>query len=239
MRPTVVRNLTLRVKEIIQRTYNVTSVRLGLDEPVPFMAGQFMKVILGEGRDLQHYLSISNSPTETGFVEFTKKISESAFSKRMVELKSGDLVKVQLPLGKFTLEGNERAKIAFLSGGIGITPIRSMCKYIVDKNLGTDSVLIYANRTFRDIAFHEDFDEMQKQYPKLRVCHVLSEAEPGFKRTTGRVNAEVIRIEIPDFKERKFYICGPPMMVEGMKKILMGELLLPGENIITENFQGY
>ncbi|MDI6809136.1 MAG: FAD-dependent oxidoreductase [Candidatus Eisenbacteria bacterium] len=231
--------VALKVKEVIQRTHNVVSVRLGLIEPVEFKAGQFMKVILGEGKDLEHFLSISNSPTETGFVEFTKRISESVFSKRVIGLKNGDIVKLQLPLGKFTLEGNERAKIAFLSGGIGITPIRSMFKYMVDKNLGTDSVLIHGNRTSKDIAFREDFDEMQKRYPKLRVCHVLSEAEPGFKCTVGTIDAQIIRTEIPDFKERKFYLCGPPMMVEAMKKILSDELALPKDSIITENFQGY
>jgi len=230
---------TLKVKEIIQRTYNVKSFRLALDAPLEFKAGQFMKVMLGEGKELEHYLSFSNSPTEIGFIEFTKKISESSFSKRLCGLDSGDEVKIQAPLGKFTLEGNESAKIAFLSGGIGITPIRSMCKYAADKNLGTDIILVYSNRTIKDIAFREDFNQMQKVYPKLKVVHVLCEIEPGFKCSVGHINAQVVKKEVPDYLMRKFYLCGPPAMVEAMRKILAEELLLPKENIITENFQGY
>ena len=49
----------------------------------------------------------------------------------------------------------------------------------------------------------------------------------------------VIRKEIPDFVERRFYICGPPAMVEAMKKILQDELAVSKENVITENFTGY
>ena len=231
--------LQLKVKEIIQRTYNVKSFRLEVSQPVEFKAGQFMKVILGEGKELEHYLSISNSPTEKGFVEFTKRISESPFSKRLCALMPGATVKVQLSFGKFTIEGNESAKIAFLSGGIGITPIRSICKYVVDKNLGTDLILVYTNRTIKDIAFREDFVAMQKQYSKLKVAHVLCEAEPGFKCTVGLINAQIIKDEVPDYLERKFYLCGPPAMVESMRKILAEEMAFPKENIITENFQGY
>jgi len=114
-----------------------------------------------------------------------------------------------------------------------------MCKYAADKNLGVDIALLYANRSIKDVVFKEDLDQMQKQYPKLRVCHVLCEPAPGFKCTVGLINTQVIKNEIPDFMERKIYLCGPPGMVEGMKKILESELKVPQENIITENFQGY
>ena len=231
--------LTLKLKEIIQRTYNVKSFRLSLDAPLEFKAGQFMKVILGEGKEFEHYLSFSNSPTEKGFIEFTKKISESAFSKKLCGLQPGDEIKVQAPLGKFTLEGNESAKIAFLSGGIGITPIRSMVKYAVDKDLGTDMILVYANRTVRDISFHQDLEEMQKQYPKFKLAHILCEPAQNFTCSIGLMNAQIVKNEVPDYNERKFYLCGPPAMVESIKKMLMVELRVVKENIITENFQGY
>jgi ferredoxin-NADP reductase len=227
------------LKEIIQRTYNVKSFRLSLDVPLEFKAGQFMRVTLGEGKELEHYLSFSNSPTEIGFIEFTKKISESAFSKRLCGLKPGDTIRVQAPFGKFTLEGNESAKIAFLSGGIGITPIRSIVKYVVDKNIGTDMVLVYANRTIRDITFHQDLEQMQKRYPKFKLAHILCEPAPNFTCNIGLMNAQIVKNEVPDYNERKFYLCGPPGMVEAMKKMLLEELKVKKENIITENFQGY
>jgi ferredoxin-NADP reductase len=217
-----------KIKEIIPRTYNVKSFRAEINEEVDFKAGQFLQVTLNNDPNLKRYLSISNSPTETGYLEFTKKLTESDFSQALNSLKVGDSLKVKYPFGKFTLDESCK-KIAFLSGGIGITPIRSIAKYAADKKLGTDIILLYGNRTEEDIVFKDDFEQMQKEYPKFKVAHLIGQ----------RMDKEFIQKEAPDYKERKFYLCGPPAMVEAMKKILLIELGLPEASIITENFQGY
>ena len=227
-----------RIKEIIQRNYNVKSIRLEAAGILDFKAGQFLAVKLQDNPQLKRYLSISSSPTERGYLEFTKKITESDFSKTLDNLKINDSVAIQYPFGKFVLD-ETFPKIAFLSGGIGITPIRSICKYVVDKNLGNDIVLVYSNRLVKDIVFKDDFDAMIKSYPALRVAHVLCEAQPGFQCTVGRINQEVIKNEIPDYQERKFYLCGPPQMVEAMRKILTEELGVDSKMVMMENFQGY
>ncbi|MHB8155548.1 MAG: ferredoxin--NADP reductase [Candidatus Omnitrophota bacterium] len=227
-----------RIREVIQRNYNVKSFRLEIPGALDFKAGQFLLVKLKDDPQLKRYLSISSSPTEKYYLEFTKKLTESDFSKTLDNLKSGDQVVIQYPFGKFVLD-EAFPKIAFLSGGIGITPIRSICKYVVDKNLGNDIVLVYSNRSVKDIVFKDDFDALVKSYPALRVAHVLCETQTGFICSVGRINAGVIKNEIPDYPERKFYLCGPPQMVEAMRKLLAEELRVSPEMIITENFQGY
>ncbi len=219
--------IELKVKEAIQRTSNVKSIRLEIKDEVLFKAGQFLSVTLESNPQLKRYLSISSSPTEKGYIEFTKKITQSDFSRTLDNLKSGDLVKIEYPFGNFTLK-EEFKKIAYLCGGIGITPIRSMCKYAVDKGLDIDITLLYANHAREDIVFGEDFAQMQKNYRNLKVVHLLE-----------RINGQFIKQEIPDYLERKFYLCGPPAMVEATKRIMIEELSFPKENIITENFQGY
>ena len=230
--------LEAKIKEIIPRAYNVKSFRLEVGQNIDYKAGQFLCVSLKTEKECKRYLSISSSPTEKGYIEFTKKITQSEFSRVLNTLNVGSSLIIQYPFGKFTLD-DPYAKIAFLSGGIGITPIRSIAKFVVDEKLDTDMVLVYANRSIKDIIFKEDFDMMQKQHPKLRVAHVLCESAPGFKCVVGLINAQVIKNEIPDYPQRKFYICGPPAMVEAMQKILSEKLLLPKENIITEKFAGY
>jgi ferredoxin-NADP reductase len=230
--------LELKIKEIIQRTYNVKSLRLQVEEEVDFKAGQFLSVQLKTEKELKRYLSISSSPTEEGYIEFTKKLTDSEFSQALNKLQVGDCVIVKYPFGNFTLQDNY-TKIAFLSGGIGITPIRSICKFVVDKKVNIDTVLIYANRSIKDIVFKEDFESMQKLFPKLKVVHMLGEGADNFACKIGRINYQAIKEEIPDYIERKFFICGPPSMVEAMRKILLEELNVSQENIITENFQGY
>lgn len=220
------------------RTYNVKSVRV--DFPgVPFKAGQFLQVSLGEDKALKRYLSISNAPTETGYLEFTKRITDSEFSQRLSSLRSGDALSIQYPYGKFTYEDNPAGKIAFLSGGIGITPIRSISRFVTDRALDVDIILIYANRSINDIVFKDDFDAMAKVSSNIRVAHVLCEPAPDFKCAVGRINSTIISNQSPDYAERTFFLCGPPAMVESMKKILREELSVPETQIVTENFQGY
>lgn len=226
------------IKEIVARARNVKSFRLEAGEGIGYKAGQFLCASLKNEKTCRRYLSISSSPTEEGYIEFTKKITQSDFSKVLNNFKPGDTLIIQYPFGNFTLKGEDK-KIAFLSGGIGITPIRSICKYATDKKLRTDIVLVYANRSIEDIVFKEDFDIMQKENPHLKVSHVLCEPAPGFECIAGLINARVIKNEVPDYAERKFYICGPPAMLEEMRRILTEELSLSGEDIITERFTGY
>ncbi len=227
------------VTDIIPRTHNVASFRFKIEDTFDYKAGQFFFVsIIVEGKEMTKHFSFSTSPTERGYIEFTKRFTDSTYSDALRSLKVGDWARLKGPVGSFTFEG-EYAKIAFLSGGIGITPIRSMCKYIVDRGLHTDMVLLYGNRTARDIVFREDFEAMRRDCHRLKVVHVLSMAGDDWPGRRGYIDARVITDEIPDYRQRRFYICGPPPMVETMKNIVSVELALDEEMIITEDFTGY
>lgn len=235
----MVKELDAKIKEIIRRNYNVKSFRLEIDNDVSFKPGQFLHLSINvEDRQIWRYLSISNSPTEKGCIEFTKKITESEFSKKLDSLQKADLVKIKYPYGTFTLEG-EYKKVAFLSGGIGITPIRSIIKYIVDKAINTDIILLYGNHSIRDILFRDDFDLMQHKSPNLRIVYIISEAQGEWQGRVGRINAQAIIEEIPDYTDRRFYICGPPLMVKSMRAVLEKDLSLSEDKIVTEGFAGY
>lgn len=227
-----------RVREIISRTAAVKSFRLDPGEIADFAAGQFLSVTLGEGKGYKHYLSISNSPTEKGYLEFTKKLTGSDFSRALAALTVGAQVKIEYPFGKFILDPACK-KAAFLCGGIGITPVRSIAKCAADKKQDTDILLFCAFRTVEDIIFRQDFELIQKAYPSLRILYLLSECPPQPGYISGRISAQVIKNNAPDYAERKFFLCGPPAMVETMRVILSDELGLPKANIITESFQGY
>lgn len=227
------------ILEVIKRTYNVKSFRFRRKEEVDFKPGQFFFVTIRIGnKERTKHFSFSNSPSEKDYIEFTKKLTDSEYSKALDQLKAGDWARLKMPYGSFTFEG-EYKKIAFLAGGIGVTPIRSICRYAIDKELDTDIVLLYANRTAKDVIFREDFDAMQKAHPKLKVSHILYEPDEEYPTRVGLINAQITKEEIPDYSERKFYICGPPSMVDALRKILLDGLNLAKEDIITEDFTGY
>ncbi len=232
------------VIDVIQRTRDIKSFRFFVpqDINIDFKAGQyFVLTIKIKGQDATKHFSFSISPTEKGYVEFTKRITDSEFSQALDQLKKNDWARLKLPYGLFTFEG-EHAKIAFLSGGIGITCIRSMCKFATDKKLPTDIVLIYSSKTENDIVFHEDFLQMQNENKKLKVIHALTSPDidkSTWKGKVGHIGSLMIKEEIPDYMDRVFYICGPPKMVDDLKSILSDELRLDKEKIRLEHFTGY
>ena len=226
------------VKEIIPRTYNVTSFRFPRPAALNYKPGQFQFVtIKADGKELSKPFSISSSPTEKTHIEFTKKLSDSEFSTALKALKVGDWARIDAPYGKFTFEG-EHEKIGLLGGGIGITPFMGICKYCTDMRLNTKITLLYGNRTENDIAFRKELETMQQQNMNLKVVFILNEASSGWKGATGLITAEMTKKEIPDYKETVFYTCGPPAMVEIMEK-LIEQLGLPKTQLNREYFAGY
>lgn len=229
------------IKEIIPRGSNVKSFRFEAAGGINFKAGQFFSVTINvEERPSSKYFSFSNSPTEKGYWEFTKRITQSPFSRALVRLKVGDTAHLKLPYGTFTFEG-EHKKIAMLSGGIGVTPLRSICRYIADKGLPADVVLLFGNSTEKDIIFKDDFDAIAERNKNIRVVYTLTSSDigTGWCGKRGYIDEKMIMREIPDFKERVFFICGPPQMVRCLTDLLRERLRTVDDRIKLENFTGY
>ncbi len=230
------------ITQVIRRTRDVLSFRAAAAEGMNYRAGQFMGVtVRSGGQELSKYLSFSSAPTEKGYVEFTKKISGSDFSKALEGLKPGDKITLKMPLGSFLLE-ETAPKHIFLSGGIGITPIRSMWKDAFDRRLTLDAVLLYGNRTPEDIAFRDDLEAIARGANNFRVVFSLDTAEAcpsSWKGRCGFIDAGMIREEVPDLLERVAYVCGPPAMVKHLVCLLREQLQVPEDRIRRENFAGY
>lgn len=234
---------TREATSIIKRAYNVKSLRVPLEEGESFRPGQFILLSLDvNGGELKRYLSISNSPTEEGYLECTKKLTGSDFSSAFDSLKPGDSVNIKFPYGNFTFDG-EHGKIAFLAGGIGITPVRSILKYAVDKKTDTDAVLIYSINSYRDAVFMDDLRDLQKQSNRIKIFNKVfsgwDEKKNDPSCSPGNIDCATIKEIIPDFSERVFFLCGPPSMVKCMEDILTGGLNVRKEAVKKENFTGY
>jgi len=110
--------------EIIQRTPQVKSFRFPIRiRNVSYQPGQFFFLTIKiNGKDALNHFSFSSSPTEKGYIEFTKRITTHEFSQALAAMKPGAWAHLKGPLGTFTLP-KKKQKLAFLSGGIGITPL--------------------------------------------------------------------------------------------------------------------
>lgn len=219
----------LRFLEAIKRTEAIKSFRFSCDEKVDFLPGQFTQLVFdeenGQNSDLNKYLSFSCAPGK-GYIEVTKRISESEFSKRLNRLRPGDGVLFKPPMGNCVFKDDYK-RLAFLIGGIGITPVISMIEYIVEKKINTDIYLLYSNRSTEDIAFKKELDLWRGQNSDLHVVYTL-----------GRINKDMALQHIPDLRERIVFMFGPPAMVDAMKGVCF-DIGCSKDNVIAENFIGY
>jgi glycine betaine catabolism B len=233
---------TVEILKVITRVEGVKSFRLARPENFSFAPGQWLFVHLEiNGTWQKKPLSFSSSPTEKGHIEFTKRITTSDFSKKLDALSVGETVKVGMPYGDFTFDGGSD-KIALLSGGIGITPFRSICKNAVDRDLKADIVLLYGNSSPENIIFKDELDDMAALSSRMRVIYTITSPyapEKGWSGCTGVITGAMVKKEIPDHKERIFFLCGPTGMVECLISMLKNELGIPEHNIRRENFVGY
>ncbi|MCQ6962559.1 ferredoxin--NADP reductase [Methanolobus chelungpuianus] len=226
------------VSEIIRRSEHIKSFRFRRPEDFDYKAGQYIVVTLDvNGKSISKPFSLSSSPTEKEHLEFTKKLTGHEYSDALDSMVKGDTFNISGPYGKMTYEG-EYEKIALLSGGIGITPMRSICRYCTDMSLDTDIVLICSDRSEEDMIFWKELSEMLSLNPHLKVFQTLTRASEGWTGSRDRISETLVRRELPDYAIREFYICGPPPMVDSMVEILRS-LSIPDMRIKKESLIGY
>ena len=231
----------VRLIERIKRTPTVESFRFKPEKKLEFIPGQFARIIFDRdnpsNKDLNKYLSFSSSP-DKDYLEFTKRISRSEFSGRLTSLRAGDEILIQGPMGSCVLKP-EYKKIAFLIGGIGITPVISIVEYVTERSLDTDVYLLYSNRTEEEILFYQELKSWEAANPNIKVCYTVTDCAPQ-ERTCiqGRICKDLFLEQIKDSRDRTFFIFGPPKMVEAMKTICSDVGVKP-EQVRTESFIGY
>jgi ferredoxin-NADP reductase len=157
----------------------------------------------------------------------------------MAEMAPGTTVTLGQPLGALTLPENTATPLAFLAGGVGITPFRSMCRYATDAATSHQITLFYSNRTPEETPFLDELTAMPERNNRLRVVATMTRAGEGSKWSglTGRLGAEMIKGHFSAWESAQYYIAGPPVMADAMKQTLE-EMHIPRERIKIELFAG-
>jgi predicted ferric reductase len=204
-----------RVISVLPETHNTFTLTL---EPVDgpqlrHYPGQFMFLKLRRpGRTSEeHPFTVSSSPTQRGVITATIKQSGD-FTNTIDQTIPGDVALVEAPFGRFSFVHHNAASLLFIAGGVGITPIMSMLRYLRDKEDRRPAVLIYGNRTQQDIIFR---NELTRLPDNVKVVHVLSEPEEDWQGPRGYVTAEIIKEHGgPILDNGHVYLCGPLTMMD-------------------------
>ncbi len=227
--------LILKLKQKIQLSPDVYDFVFGLEKSFNFIPGQYMEWTLGhknpDSRGSRRYFTLASSPTENTLrigVKFYP--NGSSWKKSLFNMApDAEIVASQLS-GEFTLPKDPNKKLVFVAGGIGITPLRSIIKYLIDTKEKRDIILIYSVKTDVDAVYTELFNQASREIGLKTIVNVSDRS--------GFITSGIITKEIPDYKDRIFYLSGPHGMVDGFKKTLIS-LEIPLNKIKTDYFPGY
>lgn len=219
-----------------------------------YNAGQYayfdLDDVVGDNKGPTRHFTISSSPTEN-FIMLTTKIRNSDYKQRLSDLEVGDTVDVRGPEGEFVLPEDKSKSLIFLSGGIGVTPFRSMLNYASDKRLPLKIMLFDSNKNQQNILFKKEFDDLAALNENIKIIYTLSEDNSDMdnvidttdvrKGEKGRINKEMIQkyVDMHTLNNSIYYICGPPDMLKSMRSLLEDEMDIPKERVKIEEFTGY
>ncbi len=235
----------LKLQERFQFGKDIFHFVFAPNKPAKFKPGQYLEWTLGhkdpDNRGNRRYFTIASSPTEQG-VQLGVKFypNSSTYKKALLDMKKGDILTASQLAGEFTLPEDKQKKLVFIAGGIGVTPFRSIMKYLVDTEDKRSIVLFYCNKISSEIAYKDVFDQAEKQLG-TKTVYVLTDKTAVPKDWNGQqgyITPEMIAKEVPDYMERMFYISGPHAMVVAYENVLK-EMSVSRDHIKIDFFPGF
>lgn len=211
---------------------DVVMMRFERPEGFDFVAGQWMRLTLGTAEgDVTATFTIASAPGDD-WLEIATRLSGSAFKTALDALEPGARVGMAGPGGRMGLPGAGR--VAFLVGGVGVTPARSMLRDAAQRGMRFDDALVvYGNRDQECAPYLEEFETMGAV--GVRVVPVFQNADPRWGGERGFITAELVRRYTDPGDGRPYVVAGPPVMVAVMNAVL-DELEISQDRRVIEWF---
>lgn len=209
------------------------------EKPVGYVAGQFIEMYLphdnADARGQKHWFTLSSSPTEKLISVTTKHATDrvSTFKQHLFGLEPGAIITVSEPMGDFVLPKDTALPLVFVAGGIGITPMRSMVKWLLDSGEKRPIRLVYGVKTSEEAAFVGLFEAYG-----AKMDTVVSEPSLGWSGRTGHLSSQLILELAGSSSEQLVYVSGPEPMTEALEAGLLASGV-GKEKLVLDFFPGY
>src|SRR5688572_21508002 len=209
-----------------------------------YRAGQFVDITLIDPAETDaegntRGFSISSAPSED-VIMITTRLRDTAFKRVLQTMPIGTAVKIEGPFGDLRLHHADRPAVV-LTGGIGITPFRSiLTETIRDGGLPYSVVVFYANRRPQDAAFLDELRELAGQDANLTFVATMSGLDPTdpWDGERGHIDGSMLARHLDGVSDAIYYLTGPPGMVKGLRTMLVSSGV-DEDDIRTEEFTGY
>lgn len=196
-----------------------------------FLAGQYIHIYLPisneKGCGGSRMFTVASSPLEKDYVFIATKRGKTIFKKALFNLRPQTSVKFYGPSGSLVIDEIKKSSYVFLAPGIGITPFRSIIKYISQKNLNIPITLLSSFSKTEDVLFYKELMDISKSNSNIKIIYALT-----------RINEKLIKKYIKNINRHLYYIVGPSSFLPDLEEIVSG-MGVPSHKIFLEDFEGY
>jgi ferredoxin-NADP reductase len=210
-----------------------------------FTPGQFIELTLlnpaeSDAEGNSRAFSIASAPYEDSIMVATR-LRDTAFKRVLRNLPLGTEVRVEGPFGHLGLHNDKSRAAVVLTGGIGITPFRSILLNAAKEKRPLRIFLFYGNRRPEDAAFLDELQDLEKQNPNYRLIACMNETEHSQRTWQGEmgvIDAPMLAKHLKGVVSPIYYITGPPTMVQAIHAMLT-DTGVDDDDIRIEEFAGY
>lgn len=222
------RELRGRILEVRRETTDSATlvIKPGWGFEFDYQPGQYVGIgLLVDGRWRWRSYSLTSSPGAAGPATSGRSTSRSTITitvKAMPEgflsthlvggVAPGTIVRLAAPQGNFVMPDPAPASVLFLTAGSGITPVMSMLRTLARRDQITDVLHIHCAPTQSDVMFADELAELARDHPGYRV-------RVRTTRTQGRLDLRRLADDVPDWRERETWACGPQGMLEAAERV--------------------
>jgi NAD(P)H-flavin reductase/hemoglobin-like flavoprotein len=194
------------------RGSDVAVLTIEPDQPLPYLAGQYISVqTLRWPRVWRHY-SIANRPRKDHTLELHVRAVPAGWvsSALVYHTTMGDTVRLGSALGTMVLDDSSTRQILCIGGGTGISPIKAMVEEMTRSDQPRSMQVFFGVRRLNDLYDLGALTRLALRHRWLTVVPVVSD-EPGYPGLTGPVVE--VATDLANWEKHEVYLCGPPPMV--------------------------
>ena len=184
--------------------------------------------------------SLSSAPFEPHLIA-TTRLRDTAFKRVLKDLPIGTELALDAPYGSFTLHNKQSKPAVFLTGGIGVTPVRSIVLQAAHDHTQHTIYVFCSNRRSEDAAFLDEFNHAAGESDNITFIATMTEPEQSkqaWDGETGFIDKDMLNRYLDDLTGPIYYLCGPAGMVRAMRTLL-NDSGVDDDDIRTEEFRGY
>ena len=206
-----------------------------------FEAGQYLEWMLphkqSDSRGERRYFTIASSPTEDVIrLAFKYVAGGSSYKNALLNLEPGQQIIASQLAGDFLLPKDRSQKLGFIAGGIGVTPFSSHVSFMRDAGRSHDIKLFYCVNNSAELAFSDQFSNAPNSHT-FELIPVVAKESASYPAEEGFVTKDMLKKRVPDYRDRHWYLSGPPPMVNAYDALLR-ECGVKGVQITKDFFPG-